>query len=374
MLVQVVGGVGLHVRAGDGAGVVRQRIEQRGVDLQQAVGPLLVAGALQPVVNDRGDVGLIRAVGLLLDQGGDGDDLLQGVAGLLHLGHPLLVHAADKVADQPVQGVLGVMAHIELIGVREEEALQSAQVLGFVVDEVVVKIAGLGGLSQGLLRVDALFRQQGDGLADGVALRNGDGHRLRAQVAGGAAHPSDQGVVVHVGVQLIGADAHLFAGAGDGREQAEEPLVADQSGVLQLFRDAAHVVIRGDLNGDLGGGGDVPAESTQVAGQQPAHASQDGRGHQHAQDIQDRVDPAALAPPLRLLGRIALAPPRMARLAAAHLGRVPAGGIAVFVIRHRNLHFLAPAVRRRKRPGMGKKSSPPCNFFQRPGSLWKPGA
>ena len=267
------------------------------------------------------------------------------------------------------------MAHIELIGVREEEALQSAQVLGFVVDEVVVKIAGLGGLSQGLLRVDALFRQQGDGLADGVALRNGDGHRLRAQVAGGAAHPRDQGVVVHVGVQLIGADAHLFAGAGDGREQAEEPLVADQSGVLQLFRDAAHVVIRGDLNGDLGGGGDVPAESTQVAGQQPAHASQDGRGHQHAQDIQDRVDPAALAPPpLRLLGRIALAPPRMARLAAAHLGRVPAGGIAVFVIRHRNLHFLAPAVRRRKRPGMGKKSSPPCNFFQRPGSLWKPGA
>ena len=57
------------------------------------------------------------------------------------------------------------MAHIELIGVREEEALQSAQVLGFVVDEVVVKIAGLGGLRQGLLRVDALFRQQGDGLA-----------------------------------------------------------------------------------------------------------------------------------------------------------------------------------------------------------------
>ena len=266
------------------------------------------------------------------------------------------------------------LAHIELVGVGEQVALQPLGVAQghHALEEGELEVVIGSGLLQLLHRGHPLLLQKGEdlGLCHALGYGDGGGHA----VGGGGAHAGDEGPVVHVGVQLIGADAHLFAGAGDGREQAEEPLVADQSGVLQLFRDAAHVVIRGDLNGDLGGGGDVPAESTQVAGQQPAHASQDGRGHQHAQDIQDRVDPAALAPPLRLLGRIALAPPRMARLAAAHLGRVPAGGIAVFVIRHRNLHFLAPAARRRKRPGMGKKSSPPCNFFQRPGSLWKPGA
>ena len=75
VLVQVVGGVHLHVRAGDGALVVRQGIEQRCVDLQQAVSALAVAGSLQTVVDDGGDVSLVGAVRLLLDQGGDGDDL-----------------------------------------------------------------------------------------------------------------------------------------------------------------------------------------------------------------------------------------------------------------------------------------------------------
>ena len=40
--------------------VIRQGVEQRCVDLQQAVSALLVAGTLQTVVNNGGDFGLIR--------------------------------------------------------------------------------------------------------------------------------------------------------------------------------------------------------------------------------------------------------------------------------------------------------------------------
>ena len=110
-------------------------------------------GSLQTVVDDGGDVSLVGAVRLLLDQGGDGDDLMEAAAGCLHLLHPALVHAADEVAQQTVQRVLGVVSHIELVGIREEIALQPADVLGVAVDEVVVKVAGLCGLRQGLLRV-----------------------------------------------------------------------------------------------------------------------------------------------------------------------------------------------------------------------------
>ncbi len=77
------------------------------------------------------------------------------------------------------------------------------------------------------------------------------------------------------------------------------------------------------------------------------------------QDIQDRVDPAAPAP--ALLGRTAPPPSGLPRLAAAHLGGIPAGGISIFVIRHRYLPVSPPAGF--AGDGSGWEKSPPHPEF-----------
>ena len=73
MEIQVVGGIDRLVRVGDGAGVIRQTIEQGRVDLEQPCG---LAGLLQTVIDDGGDIPLIRTVRLLFNEGGDDDHIL----------------------------------------------------------------------------------------------------------------------------------------------------------------------------------------------------------------------------------------------------------------------------------------------------------
>ena len=75
MLVEVVGAVqGGVVLLGDGP---PGGIDQGRVDLEQAAG---LTGALQAVIDDRGDLVPVGAVGLLLNQGSDGDDVGEVVA------------------------------------------------------------------------------------------------------------------------------------------------------------------------------------------------------------------------------------------------------------------------------------------------------
>ena len=133
VLVQVIPGIRLLVGVGDGALMLRQRIQQGGVDLQQAVGAALVAGTIQTVIDDRGDLGLVRAVGLLFDQGSDGDDLFQAVPPGLRLGQQIIVQLAVEVLDEPVQGIGGFFIQVEIIGVREQIALQTADILRVIV-------------------------------------------------------------------------------------------------------------------------------------------------------------------------------------------------------------------------------------------------
>ena len=231
--------------------MVRQRVQQRGVDLEQTVGAALVAGTLQTVVNHRGDLPLVRTVGLLFNQGCNGDDLLQIIAPSLRGRQQFVVQLAVKVGEHLIQRVGGLFGvDIELVGVREEIALQPADVLGVVVDEAVIEFCGLGGLCQLLLGTDAVFRQQMDDLPDRIALGDRDTHRFGSHVAGGAAHAHDQSVVVHVGVQLIGAHADLLIRVGNAGVETEEPLVFDESRVLQLLGHRADIVLCCHLHRD----------------------------------------------------------------------------------------------------------------------------
>ena len=355
VLIEVIGGICLHVRAGDGTGVVRQGIEQRRVNLQQAIGALAVAGTLQPVVDHGGDVAVVRAVRLFFDQGCDGDDIVQVVAPLLRLGKQIVVQLAVEVVQQTLEGP-GGLTHVgvELIGVREEIALQPADVRGLIVDEVVVEVIVLGGVQQRLLRGHAVFRQQRDDLPDRVALRDSDSHRVGTHIAAGILHGHDHGPVVHLGGESIGAHADFLIGVGYGRKKAEEPLVIDEPRVVELVRHGPHGVVGRNFDGGLQR---LFVESAQIRCQQPAHRGQQRRQQHHAHQIQHRVHPAApaalaSAPCLRVFS---LAGP----LALAHLLLIPAGGIPAFEICHAVLHS-APL----PEPRSSRLKSAAENFFR----------
>ena len=145
---------------------------------------------MQAVIDDGGDIPLIRTVRLLFNEGGDDDHILHAVTHGFGLGggERILVDTVSEGIDQLTQSILGIVILVELIGVREQVALQTAGVFGIVVDEAVIVCGGPDGLQQIFFRIDALFRQQTDGLHDGVALRDGHGDGLRRQIAGGIVH------------------------------------------------------------------------------------------------------------------------------------------------------------------------------------------
>ena len=195
---------------------------------------------------------------------------------------------------------------------------------------------GPGSLQQSLLGADIVLCQQFDGLCHGIALRDRDPHGLGIHVARRAAHSRDKGVIVHIGIQFIGAHADLILGVGQSGKGLEEPFILDEPGIAELIGDRGHGIIRRDLHRYFHRR--APVEGTQVAHQQPAYTRQNGGGHQHKQDISQWIDPFAAPPAGGCMVRL---------LAAAHLLRIPTGGISSFIIRHWNLHILRPdAVRR----------------------------
>ena len=92
--------------------------------MQVAVGPR--SGVIQPVVDDRGDLPLVAAVGLPLDEGGDGEDLPDGVAGVRDLLPHLVGEQLVKAHQHLVNGVQRAVGGVEGVGVRIEVALQPA--------------------------------------------------------------------------------------------------------------------------------------------------------------------------------------------------------------------------------------------------------
>ena len=148
----------------------------------------------------------------------------------------------------------------------------------------------------------------------------------------------------------------------EGGKQLEKPLVLDEARLLELLCHVAQGVLGGDLHsGRLDG---APVEGAQIAGQHPAHPRQQRGGQQHQQNIEEGIHAAPLLPGTDL------GPGR--RLTAADLAAVPAGGISLFEIRHKNLLFLPlPRMETDANPGV---CFPFGKFFQWSGSLGALGA
>ena len=225
------------------------------------------------------------------------------------------------------------MILVELIGVREQVALQTAGVFGIVVDEAVIVCGGPDGLQQIFFRIDALFRQQTDGLPHGIALGDGDGDSLRRQVAGGVVHAQDQRPVIHLRIQCIGADADLFVGMGDPGVELEKPLVFDQPRILKLIRHGGHAVLRRHLHRGLPQS--TPVEGAEIRAQHPAHTRQNSGSQQDKDQVTDQHRQRIPSPPAVTAFAVVSGcrlPPRPLRL--PDLLCVPAGSIISSEFRH----------------------------------------
>ena len=143
-------------------------------------------------------------------------------------------------------------------------------------------------------------------LIHGVALRNGDGNllpagRVRAQVG-------DDGPVIHVGVQLIGAGRHLLIGVGEDGKEAEDQLELNDAIGFELIGHIVqihhlyglaldpliglhlHLLLSENVlrQGDDGGVLRL-VEGQHIVGGHPAHRRQQGRDADDKGHIQQRT-------------------------------------------------------------------------------------
>ncbi len=307
ILIGVIGAVHRQIVGGQRRLMLPQSVFHRGVDLEQ----LMDMGG-QAIVNDRGDQGaLLVGAGLLLDQRGHRHhlgyvhhgvlDVLLGEGTLLlhpgadagieivHRREHLVRDLAGEVAQKLVDDTFRVVVHIEVVGVREQIALQPVCLAkGQILQELVVKVVVGRRVLQLLQSTDPVLRQHIEDLAAGVALREGQGH-------GGAGFAGDlqrvgQRVVIELLVQLKGACAELVLQMAEGAIELEQKLIVDQAVLLEILRHRVQAVALADGDGDeivrLGQG-------QHIVRRQPHSHRQHRRHHQHRKHIRHR---AAQAP------------------------------------------------------------------------------
>ena len=186
-----------------------------------------------------------------------------------------------KVHQHLVDGIQRPVGGVELIGVRIEEALQPAGLPQGDVLEEGEGVVVLGGLLLQIAdRGHPGILQQLEYLLQGVALRDGHGN---FRLGGGVdAHAGQQGPVIHVGVQGVGADGHLVLAAGDVGKQLEQPLELDEAVLFQGVDHVVKAVLRRHGDGDLFillvQGQHIPGGNPPQTGQHDGHAN-------HAHDI-----------------------------------------------------------------------------------------
>ena len=302
-----------------------QGIVDSGVGLEG--GADLGVVAAETVIEHGGDVGTLLVIpdGLLFNDGGQCDDLTEAVLGVLDIRQQIAADTGLEVGEQAIQRRDGVLLVEELVGIREEVALQpgdAAQIL--VIHKGVVEHMVLGGLRQVLHIGHVAVGQQLDGLLHGVALRDGDLHRLGHR--GALLHGVDDAVVVHVGVELVAAGLDGVLGVEEGAGDDEQQLIFDDARLLQLGGDLPHGVALFDLHR---GGERCLVQGAHVIDYEPTQSRQQAGGQHHT----GAVDGPETGP-AHFLALLALS------LLAAHLVGVPAGGLVVFAVCHRSL-FLS---------------------------------
>ena len=228
----VIGAVlGQHLRRGS-ALVVGIEVENGGVNTQRHTG-------IQTVKDDGGYkssfVNPLFGVnsGFLFDERSNREHLIERQAPVRRLLEHVCRKDIVKALKELVDGAGGLHTHIELVGIREEEAFQSGHIPRLDSLKEGVFIVGVcGSLHQVIIAADAVFFQLPEDLFQRIAFRYGDlnGHGR----TGAGLHILDQRAVVKGGFQLIAARRHLGIRVGDLAEELKQPFILNEPRLLQL--------------------------------------------------------------------------------------------------------------------------------------------
>ena len=213
--------------------MLRQDIHDRRVDLQRHA-------RFDAVIDDGGDHGALIVVGrFLLDHGCDRDDLLHGHAALVRLFEHLGRKTVVEVLQELIDGARCLHALIELIRIREQEALEALGVAlhALVNERVVVGIIGCR-VHEVVIRADVFILELVEDLLHRIALWDGDLGRDHG--AGADLHLFDEGTVIIVRAQLVRAGVDLRFRVRDAAVELKEALVLDDAGILELLRHIAY--------------------------------------------------------------------------------------------------------------------------------------
>ena len=298
ILTQVIGGFHLQILLGNDTTGIRQHIQQCGINAENAVGAM-GSGILQAVINNRSNLFTVGTIRLFFDQRRDDQNILHRNTQFCSVALALCRHFLVEVAQQLIESALGIMPHIEFIGIREQIALQTGNLLRLIVDKLIVKVRLLCSFCQYFLRIDALAGQKANNFANGIAFRNGNRHCLQLihRLIGADIHAVHQRKIIHVAVQRKGSDTDILFCTDNLAEQLEKPWIVDQASLLQFLRYRLQIIILGNLNR-----GFHPRliQRTGIVHQQPADTGGQSGDHHHHDDVEDRIH--VLAATVHLLG------------------------------------------------------------------------
>ncbi|MPM95786.1 hypothetical protein SDC9_142941 [bioreactor metagenome] len=226
---------------------------------------------------------------------------MDGFAAVQNLLAQIVGYPGVEVHQHLVEDVERVLAQIEIIGVGKEIALQPGGVSqGDILQEGEGVVVVGGRLTELFRRGDVAAFQQAENLGHGIALRDGD----RGLLAGGGtlAHVVDDGAVVHVGIERIGARGNFLFRPGERRKEPKGEFILDNALLGQGVHHIAEAFPLGDGDNSRAL---LLVERQHVVCQHPAHPGQQGGHADDKQNIQNHPEqgkaPAASAGPALLL-------------------------------------------------------------------------
>ena len=205
-----------------------------------------------------------------------------------------------KVPQELINDVFRRIAHIELVRVREQIALQPVlAAVGNILQERIVKFIRGRRIRQLIIRADAVGLQQLENVRAFIAL--GDGDLDDRAVRAGLYHIVDECVIVIPAVQRIRPRLDRLFRVGRPAVELEQALVSDKALAAQLGRDLGDCRAVGDGHRDLG---IVLRQCKHIVGNAPCGDREKHGNCKHAAHIEQ--DPDAGREPLMLFGRLLL--------------------------------------------------------------------
>ncbi len=170
----------------------------------------------------------VREAALRLHSSADG--LVEGINIRLHTFGKFAVKVRQHLVDDPHR----IIVHIEIIGIREQIALQPVFIsIGKRLEKIEVKLVIRRSILQIRQCTNLIIRQHGENLVAGIPLWKGQGNGLPGFT--GRCQPVHQRMIIKELVQFKGSRAELFLCMAELSVENKQEFIAYQSVILQIL-------------------------------------------------------------------------------------------------------------------------------------------